>query len=126
MQISAQLDQLRKTFSGCQAIAYADLRTQMILAMSTADDIPQERWEYLCDTGVALLTGDPARQASNAMLNGNSITHALIVEQDELGLFVRSNAILDDAILCVAHPTLQVLDFVAHAQDVLGRMADDD
>lgn len=126
MQIAAHLDQLRSDFSDCRAIAYADLGAQMILVTSAAEDMPQERWDDLCDTGVALLAGEPARQACRAMIVGETAAHAIVLDAGELGLFLRSGANPEDAILCVARPSLPVTEFIAQAGAALGRIAQDD
>lgn len=126
MQISAHLDQLRSAFPDCRAIAYSDLGAQMILVTSADEDMPQERWDDLCDTGVALLTGEPAQHAIRAMIRGVGTAHAIVLDADEMGLFVRSGPNPEDAILCVARLTLPVTEFIAQAGDLLGRIAQDD
>lgn len=125
MDILTRLDQLRLTFHECQAVAYADLGARMILVTSTAIDLPQERWDDLCHTGFALLTGAPSEEASRVMRNEDTVSHALVLEGQELGLFLRSQSNGEDVLLCVSSPSLPINEFMEKAGVVLDGIAQD-
>lgn len=126
MDISTQLNQLRLALSDCQAVAYADLESQMVLAKSAAADVPQERWDQLCETGFALLVGEQGQVARKAMNDSRDIGYAMVLTAHEIAVFVRSPSNAEDAILSVAKPSLTVKDFVNEAQNLLREIAQDD
>jgi hypothetical protein len=125
-QISTQLDNLRLAFPECRAIAYADLGAQMILVKSSAAEVPQERWDELCVTGFDLMSGEPAQLALRAMSSGTVAAQALVIQVEEMAVFLRSGWNEDDAIFCVADLTLPVRAFVDEAGALLDWIARDD
>lgn len=121
-EISSILDGLRGQFPACSSIAYADLSAGMILAISSDADVPQETWDDLCATAVDLLKGPVAGRLSGLLSDGAGVCQAIISQDRELGIFVKSDANCDDAFACICAPDIAVQGFVASAQRQLNRI----
>lgn len=124
-EISSILDDLRGQFPACSSIAYADLSAGMILAVSSDSDVPQETWDDLCATAVELLTGSVADQVSGLLSAGGGVCQAIISQDQELGVFVKSGANDEDAFACICAPDIGVQGFVASAHAQLDQIAAD-
>lgn len=123
--VGSVLDDLRAQFPSCITAAYADISAGMILATSSDHQLPQERWDELCETASALLQGDLAGDVSGLFV-GTSIGYAVIVEPGEVGVFVRSAVNPDDAMCCLCGPSDRIADLISSAQKCLSEISLDD
>lgn len=120
IDVQTLLTGLRDRFPACESVAFADLSAGMILATSTARDLPQERWDDLCDTAVAMMRGDVAGLTGAIYPDGPGF--AILRDKDEIGIFVRSATAPDDSLCCVCRPQVEVLALIAAARDSLARI----
>lgn len=110
MTIVNTLNTLRRRFDGVSTLAFVDLSTQMVLCTSSDDAPDQEYLDALCATAVEMLAGEVAAQMSPVIAPESAapIQHAIIMQDSDIAVFVRSALCLDDAICAVCAPTIDV------------------
>lgn len=121
MSIAARLDGLRHEVPGCEALAFADLSTGLVLCSSSGQKRPQEWFDHLCQTAMDLLDGDFARQASVMLCvdRASEMRQAIQIVHRELRLFLRSEVAPNEALCCVCETDVAVDDLAARARALL-------
>ena len=124
MTIVERLDRLRGEFPACTLVAFGDLTTGTVLCSSSASPVPQERLDSLCATAADLLDGAVARQIGEVLARDGRALHAIAIDADEIGLFLRASDHPADALACLC-TSLQEFDrFVAVARASLDSICD--
>ncbi len=121
MSIAGWLDSLRRDFPVCKLAAFADLSAGMVLASSADAPVPQERLDRLCATAAELLAGDSARRiaAVCAQPLDQWPAHAMAIDGEEIGLFLRSDHEASDALCCLVETAQDMEDFLVSARQKL-------
>lgn len=119
MDIKPILRDLRQTATGCRAVAFADLSTNMVLASETEISVVQEYWDALASKAKDLLTGPTAEAVSgligatqSAVLRRGDDQYLLIRSRSDppLGLLFICDAAADiSPFIDVSHGTLELL-----------------
>lgn len=113
-----ELDRLRKTSTGCQTIAFADLSAQMILVTDTQSTLRREALDALCEQAAFLLG-----EGDSLALGNHTSQLALMADRSSLRLFLRASNEPNDVLCCVCTSDLDVDKFVADATDCLNRIS---
>ncbi|PWE31393.1 hypothetical protein DDZ14_12830 [Maritimibacter sp. 55A14] len=109
MKIVDHLEELRRNFPECSTVAFGDISAGLVLSVSSAQRLPQERLDALCLTGKELLDGRTARSVGTALPPGaEPLQHALRMEGGGLEIFLRSPAVATDALCIVATPEVDI------------------
>lgn len=104
--ILERLAALRSRVAGCRVVSFVDLSTRMSLAASTKGAFPQEKLDQLC------------RQATTA-LTVPDVFVALAWRSDEMFVFVRSSAAVEEALCIVSAPVVDTEATIKAAQAFL-------
>lgn len=111
-----QLDTLRSEAAGCVLVAYADLRTKLVLDVSTETSRPQEALDELCFQAANCfddLDFMTAKIKDDTITKPNS-THAIVMTPNEVRVFVRvQNA--ETEFLCCICETYDQIDVLSDA-----------
>ncbi len=113
MSIVGQLDALRQDLPGCSLVAFADLRTRLVLSVSADSSRPQEQLDEICfqaancfedcDTLVTALRSD---EQGDQMCN-----ESIVLTPAETRVFVRNPDGEGEALCCICQPTAKTDDF---------------
>lgn len=113
-----ELDTLRAASVGCQAIAFADLSTRMILVTDTQSKLPRETLDALCVQAASVLGTH-----EEIGLGTHPSQMALLAEKTTVRLFLRASDEPDDVLCCVCDPDVNVDKLVAEATACLNRVS---
>jgi hypothetical protein len=105
-----------KAYPKARVVAFADLSSSMILASQGADDVTQEHLDRLCRQARASFD-DPLFSLS---VEAFGEPHAaLVVGEDSLRVFLRSESEPADAICCICEHGIDLPGFVAKIRETL-------
>ena len=113
-----ELDTLLAANVGCQAIAFADLSTRMILVTDTQSKLPREALDALC-----VQAGSVLGAHGKIALGAQPSRMALLAEKTSVQLFLRASDEPDDVLCCVCAPDVNVDTLVAEATACLSRIS---
>ena len=113
-----ELDTLLAASVGCQAIAFADLSTRMILVTDTRSKLPRETLDALCVQAATVLGAH-----GKIGLGANPSRLALLAEKTSVHLFLRASDEQDDVLCCVCAPDVNVDKLVDEATKCLNRIS---
>ena len=113
-----ELDTLREASVGCQAIAFADLSTRMILVTDTQSKLPREALDALCVQAASVLGAN-----GKIALGAHPSRIALVAEKSVVRLFLRASDEPNDVLCCVCASSVDVDEFVAKATECLNRIS---
>lgn len=116
MSVVESLGAVIKAFPEARAVAFADLSSSMILASQGAGDVTQEHLDQLCKQARASFD-DPLFALS---VEAFGEPHgAMIVGEDSVRLFLRSEAEPADALCCICEHGIDLTGFVAKIRETL-------
>lgn len=121
MSIARHLQKVRDVFPGCHVLAYADLSTNTVLAVSSDTELMQEHYNALCERAVRVLNG-PATTSLMTALDGTDAPiarHAIVCAADELTIFIKSESNGADAFCCQCDPEIALQAFLDCANEKL-------
>jgi hypothetical protein len=113
-----ELDTLREASSGCDAIAFADLSTRMILVTDTQSNLPREALDALCLQASSVLG-----VSGKIALGAHPSRVALLAEKSTVRLFLRAANEPDDVLCCVCTPNIDIDKLVEDATACLNRIS---
>lgn len=126
MSILGQLDALRQDVSGCTLVAFADLRTRLVLSVSADTPRPQECLDEMCfqaascfedyDTLAIALDSDEQRD--------HMCIEAIVLTPVETRVFIRNPDGEGEALCCVCQPTVQADDLAEKSLRTLQQISD--
>ena len=121
MNLAEKLDGLRLKYPECKTLAFADVSTGMVLYASADESLKQEQLDSLCGTAVEMLSGSIAMRVGEAISEQSStgIFQAIIIERDEVGIFLKSMSNPVDALCCVCTSDIALGAFIKEARDNL-------
>jgi hypothetical protein len=125
MSVAELLNDFRCDVPGCEAVAFADLATGLVLCASSGRKQPQEWFGRLCRGASELLDAEFARKASALLLGDGAqgARQAIQVADGEVRLFLRSEAEPNEALCCVCRPDVAVDLLVERARALLGHIS---
>lgn len=116
MGVLDSLGAVVKAFPQARVVAFADLSSSMILASQGRDDVTQEHLDRLCQQARASFD-DPLFSLS---VEAFGEPHgALVVGQDSLRVFLRSESEPSDALCCICDHGIDLEGFVAKIRETL-------
>lgn len=121
MSIVGHLKKVRDAFPECRVLAYADISTKTVLAVSSENELMQEHYNALCERAVRVLNG-PATTALLSVLNASEppdAPHVILRSKDMLTVFLKSETNAADAFCCQCGPNISVQAFLECARNEL-------
>lgn len=116
MGVLDSLGAVVRAFPQARVVAFADLSSSMILASQGRDDVTQEHLDRLCQQARASFD-DPLFSLS---VEAFGEPHgALVVGQDSLRVFLRSESEPSDALCCICDHGIDLEGFVAKIRETL-------
>ncbi|MCX7287188.1 MAG: hypothetical protein NTW20_06405 [Rhodobacterales bacterium] len=120
MGVVDSLGDLIKAYPMARVVAFADLSSSMILASKGAEDVTQEHLDLLCRQARASFD-DPLFSLS---VDAFGEPHgAIVLGEDSLRVFLRSETEPADAICCICDHSIDLAAFVARIRETLDGMA---
>lgn len=116
--VVSELDALRNKFSGCRALAFADLSTKMILITDSDSNLRREALDALCGEAAVLFGTKGAPAFGDQQSNNASVT-----SPSAFRTFVRAANEPNDVLCCICDPDLDVAVFVAEARACVNRIS---
>lgn len=123
MDIKPILHSLRQTADGCQAVALADLSTNMVLASEADMPVAQERWDALASKAEDLLTGPTANAISDVI---GGLHTATLRRGDDQFLLIRSRSDPPLGLLFICNAQADTAAFIDASLETLERLAAND
>ena len=120
MGAAEQLNSFRTAVPGCRIATFADLSSGLVLFTSPDTRVPQERLDALCDAARKLLLNDLPSGLATAL--GSEVMSAIVPEDDDLLVFVRSANDPCEAILCDCSANVDVHAVVSGAAAALAAL----
>ncbi|WP_227268606.1 hypothetical protein [Roseobacter weihaiensis] len=124
MTIGEELAALRHRYPGCFVVAFADLSTGMVLAVSTLEKTAQEKLDALGRTAQSCLLGQGASAVAQVLGAGarNSPTMALQAGAHDIRCFLRAPAPAVEALCLVLTPEADLDRLLPDATEALLRL----
>lgn len=116
MGVQDDLAAVITAFPQARLVAFADLSSRMILASQGRQSITQEHLDRLCEQ--ARISFDDPLFALSMEAFGEP-HGALLLDDDGLRLFLRSEVEPADAMCCICDPSVDLPGFVARVRDAL-------
>ncbi len=126
MKIKQDLDELRSRFPDCMIAVFADISTGMVLSVSHRADLHQEHLDALCATGADVLRGDASFAIKSSLVGDQNaeIVEALLLNPNEVGLFLCAPDLGADALCCACRPNIDFDQFIGSARATFQAMLD--
>ena len=125
MDIPGQLEALRHSVPGCTLVAFADLRTRLVLCVSAAKSRSQERLDELCfqaaecfENGDTLATSLGVDEADSHMR-----TNSVVLTPVETRVFIRPPDGDGEALCCVCETADHTKDLARNAAQALQQIS---
>lgn len=122
MPVTDDLAAFRKQVHGCYAVAFADMSTEMVLATDAIDPLGQEVWDQIAAFARAQLGANAAQDGAVAV-GGQALTYAILTDQDETCVIVRSRLDSDFVICGLTAIAADIAQFLNAGQDLVDRLA---
>jgi hypothetical protein len=118
MSIAEDLDRLRHAVPGCDWVAYADLSSGLVLAVSADRRPPQEALDTLPERAAQLLDAPAPASA----LGVDRVDEALDLSPDRTAAYLRSRIEPVEILCCVGSPAMDVAGLLAEARAAIRRI----
>lgn len=117
MSVAIELDVLRKTIPGCSLVIFGDLFSQITLCVSSSRKYRQEQLDSFCASASNLLDGEVANSVARVLgvPRGASLSQAVIIQSDEMQVFLRSPFEDVDVLCCIGPMDMEVSGISAQA-----------
>lgn len=125
MSILGQLDTLRQDVPGCSLVAFADLRTRLVLSVSADTSRPQEQLDEMCFQAANCFEDcDTLVTALNTEEQGvDMCTDTIVLTPGETRVFIRNPDGEGEAICCICQPTTKTDDLAQKSLQTLQQIS---
>lgn len=106
-----RLNELRAAYPACDAVAYCDLTTGMVLCASSQQKLPQEQLDQMGLCAAELLNSD--------QFLAEPVQSAILVQGPFISLILRSTGQPTEALYCDCALDVELLEFSQAAARVL-------
>ncbi len=120
MGVQDDLGAVIAAFPQARLVAFADLSSRMILASQGRDDVTQEHLDRLCAQARASFDDPLFALSVEAFGEPNG---ALVLGEDGLRVFLRSEIEPADALCCICDPGVDLPDLLASIRVALDRIS---
>lgn len=120
MGVVESLGAIIKAYPKARIVAFADLSSSMILASKGADAVNQEHLNLLCKQARASFDDPLFSLTVQAFGEPNG---AIVLGEDSLRVFLRSETEPADAICCICDHSIDLAGFVAKIRETLDDIA---
>lgn len=126
MTISRELDACRASVTGCDAVAFGDLQTRLVLSSSHGEGWRREHLDELCDqAAVGFNLADAAEKLGIGAEPASAVAvSAVLLTPDRATLFTRGEEGSTDVLCCVSDPAGDIAELGKTASTTLKRIAD--
>lgn len=117
MSVAIELDALRKAVPGCSLVIFGDLFSQITLCVSSSKKYRQEQLDSFCASASNLLDGEVANSVARVLgvPSGTSLSQAVVIQSNEMQVFLRSPFEDADVLCCVGPMGMEVDGISAQA-----------
>lgn len=123
MDVSEALDAMRSELSGCSLVAYADLKSRLVLCTSAVTNPAQEQLDALSGAAVLALDGALAEGAAGLWTDADaSANMAMLLTNSEARVFMRSPVEASEALICICSPDSDLDTVVDCGQATISRI----
>ncbi|MDJ0640828.1 MAG: hypothetical protein QNJ20_18575 [Paracoccaceae bacterium] len=122
MDITAELDEMRKAIRGCSLVAFTDLTSKLVLSTSAAAAPMQEEMNALSEAAGLALDGAFAEGAAPVWGGEEPAELAILMTGEDARLFLRSQANPAEALVCVCGATTDLSEAAEAARATLDRI----
>ena len=114
MEVEERMRSLRTQFPECTLMAFADLSAWMILSVIADTSRMQEEISGLCSTANDVLSCTASGSLCSLITNGTDTNafEAILIEHEEVGVFLRSTVKQNDAFCCVCSAQISLSHFL--------------
>lgn len=125
MDIPGQLEALRHSVPGCTLVAFADLRTRLVLCVSAAKSRSQERLDELCFQAAESFENSDMLAASlgTAKAASHARTSSVVLTPVETRVFIRPPDGDGEALCCVCDTPEHSTDLARNAEQALQQIS---
>ena len=125
MSILGQLDALRQDLPGCSLVAFADLRTRLVLTVSADNSRPQEQLDEMCfQAANCFEDSDTLVSALKTDGQGDQMcTESIVLTPVETRVFIRNPDGEGEALCCICQPTAKIDDFAQKSLQTLQQIS---
>ena len=120
MGVIENLGTVVKAYPQARVVAFADLSSRMILASQGRADVTQELLDGLCQQARSSFDDPLFSLTVEAFGEPNS---AIVLAEDSLRVFLRSETEPADAICCICDHSIDLAGFVAKIRETLDDIA---
>ena len=107
MSVTDALDAMRSEIPGCSLVAFADLKSQLVLSASALGQPGQEELDALSNAAQLVLEGAVAESAATVWSDANpdaAAETAMLLTEAEARVFLRASGGAPEALICVCGP----------------------
>lgn len=127
MSVTDALDAMRSELPGCALVAYADLKSGLVLSTSAAALPGQEELDRLSGAAQLALDGGVAESAAavwSKTADNAPADAALLLTGTEARVFLRAPGAAPEALICVCAPDGDLTRAVSAGRATLARILD--
>jgi hypothetical protein len=103
MNVTQELESLRKAVPGCSLVIFGDLFSQITLCVSSSGKLKQEQLDAYCVSAGNLLDGRVADSVARVLgvPDSNALSQAVVLNPGEVQVFLRSPFEDSDVLCCI-------------------------
>ena len=120
MDVGAELEQIRESFSAASVVAFADLSANMILRSSSRSKMKQEELDALC-TEARSAFASPLLALSEK--DPEEFEDCVIVENSSVLVLLRSNVEPGDALICRCDREIDLAKLLSEGRSALEKIS---
>ncbi len=128
MNVTDALDAMRSEIAGCSLVAFADLKSQLVLSTSAMGQPGQEDLDALSTAAQLVLDGAVAEGAIPVWSDTRPeavVETAMLLTESEARVFLRAPGGAPEALICVCAPDSDIAGIVESGRETLSRIQDD-
>ena len=125
MSVTEALDAMRSELPGCSLVAFADLKSRLVLSTSAAGSPGQEELDVLSGAAQLALNGAVADSAAPVWAGVDAeapAATAMLLTGTEARVFLRAPGQAPEALICVCAPDIDLARVVDTGRATLSRI----
>ncbi len=125
MSVTDALDALRSELPGCALVAYADLKSKLVLSTSSAAHRGQEELDRLSSAAQLVLDGQVAEGAATVWAEAQAEAPAdvaMLLSATDARVFLRAHGDAPEVLICFCAPDSDLARVVVEGRAALKRI----
>lgn len=125
-KLAQRLDELRRSYPGCETVVLVDLSSQMVLCTNSDHVLAQEAFDALGAKAADMFNGALSKSEvfGDHAKTGEVISQIISMNEDtaEIQVFLRSPNDPIDALCCICVAGIDLVSFIQSASDALAQI----